>query len=120
MTKMIAKLPTSIGNAKNLDGDKEHIATYKVVCVSSGGIPVELIDCRVWMGRSSNASVVYASVWIQDSAGVELFGSAYTQNEDVDYTKRCYINGVGQSAVKGVLFAIAQAMGYDTSKCIIV
>lgn len=31
---MIAKLPTiSTHNAKNLDGDKERITTYKVVCV---------------------------------------------------------------------------------------
>lgn len=55
-----------------------------------------------------------------DSAGVELYGTAYTGREDVDYTKRCYINGVGQSAVKGALFAIAHALGYPEDKCIIV
>lgn len=151
MSNMIAKLPTSsTENAKNLDGDKERVSSYNLIGVSAEGIPIEIIDCRVWMGRSTSASVVYASVWIRDkakarwysgygkaggygyhkesaaiahaidSAGVEFYGSAYAQSEEVDYSERCYIAGVGQSAMDQAFFAIASALGYDASKCIIV
>lgn len=53
-------------NAKNFDGDKERIASRKVLAVphDPDAHVVTLIDLRLWMGRSRCASVVYASVWV--------------------------------------------------------
>lgn len=47
------------------------------------------------------------------SAGVELWGSAYSYNrEPVDMKKRVYFGGTGSSAYPDIFKAIARAMGY--------
>lgn len=53
-----------------------------------------------------------------DSAGVELYGSAYTVRSDVDMKKRERINGKGDAAIESAVLAIAYAAGY--TDCILV
>jgi len=48
------------------------------------------------------------------SAGVELYGTPYTNGEEkkVNMNKKCSIHGVGDSAVEAAFKAICRAMGY--------
>lgn len=47
------------------------------------------------------------------SAGIKLFGSAYTrQDEKEDFTKEARIDGVGDAAIESALMAIGRALGY--------
>lgn len=91
-------------NAVNMSGARETVERLRAVIVHKGQV-TELVDARLYMGRSRQASTVYCSVWIYgaglylsgrgtaggygyhktsaalDSAlaatGVELYGSAY-------------------------------------------
>ena len=127
-------------NGKNLGDKKETMDTYNVIAYYKGEF-YNVITCRTYMGRSSQASTVYASIWCHSrlknidcaghgsaggygyhkssaaigsaisSAGIELYGSPYLQDEQ-DYKKRAYIGGVGETAIESALTAIAQALGY--------
>lgn len=57
---MIAKFTKPMQNAKQPQ-NKEMTARYLVIDKESER---HIVDCRVYMGRSSSASVVYASIWI--------------------------------------------------------
>lgn len=100
------------------------------------------ITVRCWMGRSSNAHTVYCSIWVRttegdqyaghgnaggygyhrtsaalqaaiDSAGIELFGLVCgNRDEKPDISKRAYIDGVGEQAMREALEAITRAAGY--------
>lgn len=120
-----AKLPAApTENGKMLDGEKEQTRAWAIVARHKGKW-VQPITVRCWMGRSRNASTVYASVWASgpgrwyaghgtaggygycrhsaavgaafDSAGIKLARS---------------ISGVGESAVEEALCATARALGY--------
>ena len=161
-TNMMAKFTKPMQNAIQ-PKSKEMIARYLVIDKETER---KIVDCRVYMGRSSSASVVYAALWIsfdvkqcrdenakawqhgyttgngkaggygyhkasaavQDaiaSAGIELYGSAYTGTSDYnyatktlepfipDFTVRASISGVGSEAIRSALLAIAFAAGYD-------
>ena len=140
-----AILPASgVSNAKNLAGKKEIVGQYKLVGLDYNecGVPQfrEIVDLRLYMGKSRNSSQVYASVWISSkdvyttghgvaggygyckrsaaadsalsSAGIQLFGTPYGSQEP-DFTKSASINGVGESAIREALLAIGEALGYD-------
>lgn len=48
-----------------------------------------------------------------ESAGIELYGSAYCRHGDkVDFKKRVYFGGVGVTATRSALLAIAYAAGW--------
>lgn len=48
-----------------------------------------------------------------ESAGIELYGSAYErQGEKVDFTQRVHFGGVGEAATRRALLAIAYAAGW--------
>lgn len=47
-----------------------------------------------------------------ESAGIELFGTAYTTGE-VNFKKACYIGGVGSTAIEKAFKAICLAAGYN-------
>ena len=48
-----------------------------------------------------------------ESAGIELYGSAYhRRGENVDFKKRVYFGGVGVTATRSALLAIAYAAGW--------
>ena len=140
-SSMIAKFKNGeFQNAKNYSGDKELVNRWQVIGLKNGEQKA-IIDCRCWMGRGRNSSMVYASVWINDngihrsgngsaggygyhkasaaidgaiqSAGVELYGTPCSySDEPVDYKKRAYINGVGEQGIELALGAIARKMGY--------
>lgn len=145
-------------NAKNYNNDKEKVSHYLIVDKKT---ECAIVDCRVYMGRSSSASTVYASVWIRtredkkpaswqyagtsgtgsasgygyhkesaavahalDGAGVQLFGEVYScavpedPKESAKYKreimkKRAYIDGVGESAIRKALLAVAHAAGFN-------
>lgn len=125
-------------NARNLAGNKEIVKTKQAVVYSKGELKTP-VDVRWYMGRSSNASVVYCSLWIHDkkhtsgygiaggygyhkesaamqealaSAGIKLYGSAYNTGEKENFKKECYIDGVGDTAEDNAIKAIVKALGY--------
>jgi len=122
---MKAALPlVQTSNAKNLGREKETVRRDVVVALSKGEL-TDTIDARWYMGRSSQASVVYCSIWVKgknqyfsghgnasgygyhkesaafqaalDSAGIELSKS---------------VAGVGDSAISNAYRAVARALGY--------
>lgn len=150
-----AELPAKPAqNARMLD-NKEQIEKWQLVvhCPESpnyGGSPFKIpVTVRVWMGRSANASTVYAAIWISGddfwtsgkgqaggygycktssaiadairSAGVKLYGSAYSvHHEALDMTKEAHIGGTGMNAVESALLAIGEALGYNRDSMIVV
>lgn len=125
-------------NGRNYGDTKEKVSQWLVIDKKTERT---IIDCRVYMGRSSNSSQVYASIWIHginyyiagcgvvggygyhkesaaiqsaiSLAGVKLFGSPYRHGDSKpDFKKQCYIDGVGSSAIDSAFKAIAYALGY--------
>ena len=103
---MKAIIKNQVSNARNYSGEKETVGKYVVLAKTRHCNEVrEIVDCRVYMGRSRQASTVYASLWVHafevhtsgsgsaggwgyhkesaaiasaiTSAGVELYGSPY-------------------------------------------
>jgi hypothetical protein len=127
-------------NAINYGGKKERISSYQVIGKRNGKLS-SIVEARFYMGRSSGASVVYCSLWVQgdnycsgtgkaggygyhkesaalasaiSSAGVSLFGSNYsTWDNDAkpDFKKTAHIGGCGSSSMATALKAIARAAG---------
>ena len=60
---MKAKLIKQVSNAKDLADDKEVTDIKTLVAIKNGKIHTPVV-ARWYMGRSSQASVVYCSVWI--------------------------------------------------------
>jgi hypothetical protein len=140
MENMIARFNGERQNGKNLAGDKETLDRYVVVAVK-GGKFFEPVTLKIYSGRSRNASTVYASIWIHsedfytsgrgsaggygyhktseavqgaiESAGIQLFGSPYSNSAKIDLEKPCGIGGVGDSAILQALSAIAESLGFD-------
>ena len=147
-SNIAAKFTSSVSNAVNYSRDKETIRQYTLVDKKTERV---VVDCRVYMGRSRNASTVYAAVWVNisaakkpdawlygetsgrgfasgygyhkgsaaigdaiSSAGIELYGSPYTntQGDKVDMKKRAHIGGCGDEAARAALLAIAYAAGF--------
>jgi len=50
-------------NGKNYGDSKETMDRYTVVAYHKGEF-YNVVTCRTYMGRSSSASVVYASIWV--------------------------------------------------------
>jgi len=137
---MKAILPkTDVSNGRNRSHEKELVSYWKVTAYRKGEFS-EPIDCRCWMGRSNSASVVYCSIWIRDdknqrwysgngqaggygyhkesaaiqaaltSAGVELRGDVYGRDDKCKEV--AHIDGVGDTAIREALEAIAKALGF--------
>lgn len=114
---MKAIIKNQVSNAKNYGGEKETISKYVILARTTHCKELrEIVDCRVYMGRSRNSSTVYASLWvntfdahtsgtgsaggygyhkesaaIQDaitSAGIELYGSAYGEPQRWNYDEK--------------------------------
>jgi hypothetical protein len=80
---MIAKLPAPDAaqlHATQYD-NKEVIRHYHVIGLFEGRM-IDFIDCRLYMGKSPCASVVYASIWVKGEPtvreGAHPFRSVYT------------------------------------------
>ncbi len=134
--KIIATLPTSPqSNGRMLDRDKEQTKMFKVIAYKAGAGRYssdsasrnfcEPVTVRCWMGRSSSASVVYAAAWINEGANYSSgsgkaggYGyckhsaaiAAALRSAGVKLNKD--ISGVGESAVRDALAAIARALGF--------
>ena len=142
---MKAKLPAigpngeRISNAYNYSGEKETTCRYIVIGKLNGKLQ-SIVEARIYMGRSSSASKVYCSLWINGenycsgsgsaggwgyhkesaaldsairSAGIELYGSNYSHWGDSkpDFKKRAHIGGCGAGSMETALKAIARAAG---------
>lgn len=118
----------SVLNAKNLGGKKETIGHEIYISPSASQewlrVPVE---ARFYMGRSSNASTVYCSVWIRHSDGREFTGhgkaggygyhKASAALEDALHNAgiggQPIFGGCGETAMQNALAGIARACGYN-------
>lgn len=103
---MKAIIKNQVSNARNYGSEKETVAKYVILAKTKHCKEVrEIVDCRVYMGRSRSASTVYASLWVHafechtsgtgtasgwgyhkesaaiaaaiTNAGIELWGSPY-------------------------------------------
>jgi hypothetical protein len=126
-------------NAINYGGEKERVSSYQVIGKRNGTLS-SIVEARFYMGRSSSASVVYCSLWVQgdnycsgtgkaggygyhkesaalasaiNSAGIALFGSNYSYwgEEKPDFKKPAHIGGCGCESMRMALRAIARAAG---------
>ena len=119
---MKAIIKENVSNAVNYGDKKELIKTFNVV---TDGLK-EVITVRCYMGRSANASTVYASVWINTSevhtSGKGKAGgygyhkasaaiAAAIESAGIGLSKD--ISGVGNGAIHEALGAIAESMGYS-------
>ena len=127
---MKAILPKAvIHNARHLSPEKEKVTQYTVVALKNNEF-CEPVTAMCWMGRSSSASVVYASIWVH-GANVECSGrgsaGGYGYHKAsaaigeaiegagiqlTDGSKPAYISGAGDIAIEEALIAIARAAGY--------
>lgn len=123
---MDAKILKQVSNARNYSGEKETTDNFKAVTIHEGEIRVP-VEVRVYMGRSSSASKVYASIWVHDSTH-NIFTSGKGSAGGYGYHKTSAavdeaiqsagielsqgISGVGDSAIKEALVAIVRALGY--------
>lgn len=137
---MKAILGKQVSNALNYSGKKETIDTYTLSGFKKGEFR-ELVTARWYMGRSSQASQIYCSVWVHGdnfwasgkgtaggygyckrsaafaealgSADIKLFGSPYSGRDTKDAQKTpCCISGTGMTAVEDAMKAIGAALGY--------
>lgn len=130
MTTQTATLPTEARrNFKNLDQNKERIATLTLVGIRYGR-PVELAQARFWMSRKSDgASPVYCSVWVYGAVYGATPTAGHGRASGYGYHKQSAaldaaldsagvklavpINGCGDGAMRDALLAVGVAMGYD-------
>jgi hypothetical protein len=136
--KMKAKIISQNHNAQYYR-NKETVNTLNVVGMYKGEIE-NPVTAEFYMGRSNSASVVYCNLWVRSprgimdasgkgsageggyhkesaalqdaitSAGIELYGDPYGRGEDKN--KKCHIGGVGDTAMREALIAIARAAGF--------
>ena len=145
MNYLTATITPTPGTATNYAGTKELVNSMCIVA-SVGGKLKTVVDARFYMARKSNAaSPVYCSVWIDgnsthfsgsgkasgygyhkesvalqaalDSAGVSLFGDVYGRERK---TTLADIGGVGESAMRAALLAVAVAVGADITQHIFI
>ncbi len=128
--KIKATLPEALkSNGRNHGDKKELVSTWSVSALTTdeNGQPkiAEIIDARCWMGRSASASTVYASIWIHTR---DKYGAGNGSAGGYGYHKESAaiasaidsagielsrpINGVGESAVREALEAIARELGF--------
>lgn len=134
-----ARFTVEQGNAKNYSQDKETISKFVIVDKTNERT---IVDCRLYMGRSSNSSTMYASIWVsikdlkkpktwqyagtsgtgsaggygyhkQSAAVQDALTSAGIELYNADKTRR-YIDGVGDGAIREALLAVAYAAGYNS------
>jgi hypothetical protein len=60
-TYMVALFGKECSNAENMGDSKELTSHYKLIDKKTERT---VVDCRVYMGKSRNASTVYAAIWV--------------------------------------------------------
>ena len=127
---MKAQIVNTQSNAVNYGNKKELVNSWSVIVNSEDGLK-NIITARCCMGRSANASTVYASIWVhgkdhQTSGTGKAGGYGYHKQsaaiseaiKSAGITLDKDISGMGDSAIEEALEAIAQALGFDD--CLIV
>lgn len=126
---MKAIIKNQVRNARNYGGEKETVAKYIILAKTKHCSEVrEVVDCRVYMGRSRAASTVYASLWVHafechtsgtgtaggwgyhkdsaavgeaiSSAGIELWGSPYGEPRRWNYDEKREYTAQELTAIK--------------------
>ena len=122
-------------SAVNRNGDRE--LTQRIVVLDDSGTKRKLVDCRFYMGRSRNASVVYCSLWLTGTVSSEnvwvsgsgkagghgyhktsaamqnaitAAGFTLVENDGVTLSP---IDGRGDGAMRDAAIALAAALGYN-------
>lgn len=80
---MKAIIKAEASNGKNFSGDKELVSTYNVVGRIKGELRA-VVTARCYMGRSRNASTVYASIWVH---GDDIYTSGHGKASGWGYHK---------------------------------
>jgi len=112
-------------NARMPD-NKEMIAAYNVVAACKGGL-TNVVTLRLYMGRSSQASKVYACLWVHGRDGFNPNGSGSAggygyckqsaaagdaiRSAGIELSKN--VNGVGMGCIESALELIAKKAGYN-------
>lgn len=146
---MKATFYENVSNARNYHGEKETTSKLSLVCRHETGRLFVPVAVCFYIGRSSNSSTVYCSLWVNvgkihtsgsgraggwgyhkesaafadavKSANITLLGSPYKlKNEEEDITKEALIGGCGHDSIEEAMKAIAIAAGVDVSDSIIV
>ena len=89
-----------LDNAKNMNSEKELV--QRIVIVDDAGSKRTIVDCRLYMGRSRNASTVYCSVWV----------SGYINNEWVWITGHGKASGYGYHKASAAMQHAITAAGF--------
>jgi hypothetical protein len=128
---MQAIITNQVSNAINYGNKKEMVSAYSAVGVINGELR-EVVTVRCYMGRSSSASVVYASIWVHTPNGYTggkgkaggygyckesaAIGEAIT-SAGIELSQS--IDGRGVSAIREAMEAIAIACGVNGEVLII-
>ena len=115
---------TSTNNGRNHGDGKETINSYSAVVIHKGRI-AQPVTVRCYMGRSAQATKVYAAIWAHGNghsysgtgsasgcgyckrsaaAGIAISNAGIKLAKDID--------GQGTQAIEDAMAAIARAMGY--------
>jgi hypothetical protein len=134
-----ANFTTAQSKAKNYNNDKEVIGKFVIIDKTTERT---IVDCRLYMGRSRSSSTVYASIWVnikdskkpkdwvygftsgtgyaggygyhkQSAAVQDALTSAGIGLYNANKARR-YIDGVGDSAIREALLAVAYTAGYNS------
>lgn len=89
-----------LDNAKNMNGEKELI--QHIVIVDDAGSKQQIVDCRLYMGRSRNASTVYCSIW----------ANGHINNERVWITGHGKAGGYGYHKLSAAMQNAITAAGF--------
>lgn len=129
---MKAEISNPQQNGRNYGGEKEMTAAYIVIGIGASRLDVdEIATLRIYMGRSRNASRVYASLWVHGK-GVHCAGSGWAGGygyhkpsaaaaaafADAGICLDEGIAGRGDSAITSALHAVGIALGYDTVRVV--
>ena len=123
-----------LDNAKNMNGEKELV--QRIVVVDDAGSKRTIVDCRVYMGNSRNASTVYCSIWANGNINNEhlwlsgngkaggcgyhkpsaamqqaIAAAGFTLTDD--NWDSMSISGRGEEAMQDAAIAIAAALGFN-------
>ena len=123
MKNLVVTLPNKdsyVRNGRNLHDTKGMVRAFSYVKNDK-----EIITVRWYMGRSSKSSVIYCSVWINNSdiyfSGMGKAGGYGYDKYSASFEDACdsagisispSISGAGENAIKEVLSEIGRILGY--------
>lgn len=96
-------------NAYAMDGKREEVNRLRVL-LAHGGELYPLADARLYMGRSSRSSVVYCSVWLQNSTPVY---NAKSGGDELHVSGRGDAGGWGYHKQSAALGSALSAAGVE-------